>query len=353
MDTSLDVDNSTTAFNGVRTEGQAFYRIIGPMLEEADSTCDSLMRSIYGLGSASLPSRTEGKYYCRALACIPDAFGISSAELGVLEGTNGYCVGTSLITPAGNVGPLANDVSQQAGLSKTVSQIKDAMRAGNFGNAQSIYNSDSYLTGLAQGNGLSGSTFSKFSDYFGSDDFNAQYITKGFNEPNAAAKGDMVEKTVQDAIPVQAIWSLIAGTDAENWEQAAALYIGAESGDSPYGRANLRSRNFGTNGETGEATTNENIVAAFDDGPSAANRDTIIKNLKITYTQATLRYAFFIDRALTAADQNTTGAFEYRAEGDAFYRIIAPFVEEVDAGCNAFLSAVLSVDAGENFPSPE
>eukprot|EP00955_Chlamydomonas_euryale_P057785 356892-Chlamydomonas_euryale.AAC.1 len=206
---------------------------------------------------------------------------------------------------------------------------------------------------LAEGTGLSGSIFTKFSNYFGSDDFNAQYVTKGFNEPNAAAKGDMVQKTVQDAIPVQAIWSLIAGTNVENWEQAAALYIGAESGDSPYGRANLRARNFGTNGPTGEATTNENIVAAFDDGPSAANRDTIVKNLKITYAQATLRYAFFVDRALTASPPNTTGAFEYRAEGDAFYRIIAPFVEEVDAGCDAFISAVLSVDAGENFPSPE
>eukprot|EP00955_Chlamydomonas_euryale_P012018 129543-Chlamydomonas_euryale.AAC.1 len=55
--------------------------------------------------------------------------------------------------------------------------------------------------GLAQGNGLSGSTFTLFQNYYGSRNFNAEYITKGFGEPNAAAKGDMVEKTVQDAIP--------------------------------------------------------------------------------------------------------------------------------------------------------
>eukprot|EP00955_Chlamydomonas_euryale_P076750 362770-Chlamydomonas_euryale.AAC.1 len=401
------------------------------MLEEADPACDSLMRSIYGLGSTTLPLRTEGKYYCRALACIPDAFGISSTELGVLEGTQGYCdssgsigqPGSTLNTPAGNVGPLANDVTQQTGLSTTVSEIKAAMSAGNFGNARSIYNSDSYLTGergwalmascgcvllwrgeqfgghtdpmpsmfmkisapvaiqgLAQGNGLSGSIFTKFSSYFGGNDFNAQYVMKaaglqlsrcllqcagsptkiylpilqcqGFNEPNAAAKGDMVEKTIQDAIPVQAIWSLTAGNNAADWERAAALYIGAESGDAPYGRANLRAGNFGTTATAnGEATANVNIVAAFNGAPSATKRATIEKNLKITYAQATLRYAFFIDNALAASNGNITGAFEYRAEGDAFYRIIAPFVEEVDAGCDAFVSAVMSVDAGTSFPS--
>eukprot|EP00955_Chlamydomonas_euryale_P091493 364630-Chlamydomonas_euryale.AAC.4 len=216
-----------------------------------------------------------------------------------------------------------------------------------------VFEKTLHFTDLAEGNGLSGSIFTKFSTYFGGDDFNAQYVTKGFNEPNAAAKGDMVEKTIQDAIPVQAIWSLTAGNNAADWERAAALYIGAESGDAPYGRANLRAGNFGTTETNGEATANVNIVAAFNGTPSATKRATIEKNLKITYAQATLRYAFFVDNALTASPPNTTGAFEYRAEGDAFYRIIAPFVEEVDAGCDAFISAVLSVDAGTSFPSPE
>eukprot|EP00955_Chlamydomonas_euryale_P057786 356892-Chlamydomonas_euryale.AAC.2 len=60
--------------------------------------------------------------------------------------SNSGDAGTTLTTPAGDVGPLANDVSQQAELSITVSEINDAMSDGNFNNAQTIYSSNNYLT---------------------------------------------------------------------------------------------------------------------------------------------------------------------------------------------------------------
>eukprot|EP00955_Chlamydomonas_euryale_P091494 364630-Chlamydomonas_euryale.AAC.5 len=60
--------------------------------------------------------------------------------------TNSGDVGSILSSPAGNVGPLANDVSQQADLSTTVSEINAAISAGNFAEARIIYNSASYLT---------------------------------------------------------------------------------------------------------------------------------------------------------------------------------------------------------------
>eukprot|EP00955_Chlamydomonas_euryale_P031326 329259-Chlamydomonas_euryale.AAC.6 len=159
----------------------------------------------------------------------------------------------------------------------------------------------------------------------------------------------MVEKTVMDAIPVQAIWSLTAGTDPESWQQAAGLYIGGDINSSPYERANKRANNFGTfAGGTQEALANQNIVQALN-SPSASNAAIVDKNLKIIYGQASIRYTYLLDRDLTSDPQLST--VDHRAEGQAFYRIIAPFVKQSDASCDEFLTAVFDEDKGDEFPS--
>eukprot|EP00955_Chlamydomonas_euryale_P054086 355679-Chlamydomonas_euryale.AAC.7 len=165
-----------------------------------------------------------------------------------------------------------------------------------------------------------------------------------------AAKNEMVEKTAMDAIPVQAIWSLTAGTNPQDWEQAAALYIGRETTSAPYERANKRAANFGTtDGNSDEAVANSRIVRALQT-PTAANSEVIAKNLKVTYTQAALRYAYFLDQDLKNRDANTTTAItEHRAEGQAFYRIIAPFVKEADSSCDDFMTRVYDIDQGVSF----
>jgi hypothetical protein len=66
--------------------------------------------------------------------------------------------------------------------------------------------------------------------FFGSTDFNDRYlIDEAFTEDESAEIAEMVEKTVMDAIPVQAILSLAyAGRsgDRASWDQACALYMG-------------------------------------------------------------------------------------------------------------------------------
>eukprot|EP00955_Chlamydomonas_euryale_P091492 364630-Chlamydomonas_euryale.AAC.3 len=186
--------------------------------------------------------------------------------------------------------------------------------------------------------------------YYGSADFNDQYMTKAFQQ-EPAAKNEMVEKTAMDAIPVQAIWSLTAGTNPQDWEQAAALYVGKVTASAPYERANKRAANFGTTeGNSDEAVANAQIVRALQQAPSDANSKTIAKNLKITYAQASLRYAYFLDQDLKNTNANTTTAItEHRAEGQAFYRIIAPFVKQADSSCDDFMKQMYDIDQGVSF----
>lgn len=121
------------------------------------------------------------------------------------------------------------------------------------------------IQGYGKGQGLSGAAFDLFKTYFGSTSFNDDYLnqvvqaccccvclrssvyvfilrippypdsrrdaaalgTQGFALSNAAVKSEIVQKTVWDAIPVQAILSLTKpGSSPDDWDRAAALYLG-------------------------------------------------------------------------------------------------------------------------------
>ncbi len=138
-----------------------------------------------------------------------------------------------------------------------------------------------------------------------------------------------------------------------NWDEAWAFYHGAEPGCAPYATANSRAGNFGTLGDDGEtALANEAILAAVVAGRDAlldgdvdaarAAADEVVRNVVITYGQATIRYATLAAADVEAGDDDV--AREHQAEGLAFFRIIEPIVAEAGADVDAVL-AVLDLDA--------
>ena len=125
-----------------------------------------------------------------------------------------------------------------------------------------------------------------FVAYFGSATWMTDYIERAAdNEATpttyTAAREEMIEKTIRDAIATQAILSdLYRGsrgvTDAHDryWNHGAAKYIGTSDDRSVtvYNRANKRASNFGTLGANGEtAVANEAVVAALNAGATASS----------------------------------------------------------------------------------
>jgi hypothetical protein len=111
------------------------------------------------------------------------------------------------------------------------------------------------------------------------------------------------------------------------------------SGATPYERAEKRAANFDT--FTGNvATVNVNILQACSAGPSVANYETIMHNIEVFYAQATIRYARLLDIDY-AEDLSTV---DHRAEGQAFYRIIAPMVAAADPACNDVIDQLYNFD---------
>ncbi len=120
-----------------------------------------------------------------------------------------------------------------------------------------------------------------------------------------------------------------------NWDEGWAFYAGAQPGCAAYVTADKRAKDFGTLSGDGEtALANVNILAAFNDGRDAllagdtsgaqAAADEIVRNLVVTYAQASIKYAAKTASAL--ADGDAAAARIYQAEGYSFWRVLAPMV---------------------------
>ena len=132
-----------------------------------------------------------------------------------------------------------------------------------------------------------------------------------------AAKAEMIEKTVQDMVTTLAV---IVNAEAGEWDKAAAYFYGAsgKSAYTIYGRAEKRCANYGTcDGQGGEATVNAAIGAALTDKYDAG----VIQYIKVLYAQNVLRSANKID-------QNMDDPIEIIAEGQAFWRFLAPWMTD-------------------------
>ena len=134
-----------------------------------------------------------------------------------------------------------------------------------------------------------------------------------------------------------------------NWDEGWAFYHGADPSCGPYATANSRGGNFGTG-----TAVNDALAAAFTEGVEAlvagdaaaaqAAADEIVRQITITYVQATIRYAHLFDGDLGGGDAGA--ARVHQAEGWAFYRVLEPFVAKVDAGAAATIATYYDLAAG-------
>mmetsp|Transcript_12302 Transcript_12302/g.30981 ORF Transcript_12302/g.30981 Transcript_12302/m.30981 type:complete len:329 (-) Transcript_12302:297-1283(-) len=251
----------------------------------------------------------------------------------------------AITTPAGEFTPQT-PVTVEVGVSKTVADIVEDLKMDQFTAAREHYEGSVTLKSLAQGTGLSGPTFTQAREFYNNNaDFNHRYLMEeAFVATGGNAEvAEMVEKTVMDAVPVQAILSYAyAGRngDRASWDKACALYIGQpDLMSAPYARAQKRAANYGTlSGEV--ALANVAAVEACASGPSEANYMVLQKVIKIIYAQASIRYAHLLDIDF----REGLSTVDHRAEGQAFYRIIAPMVDAASPSCHAVMNELYSFD---------
>ena len=171
----------------------------------------------------------------------------------------------------------------------------------------------------------------------------------------------MAEKTAMDMVTMIAVLGSAyaakedtnAATREAKWDQAAAYYIGADGKQSAttYGRADKRGANYGKLGATGESAVNTAIIAAFNAGKASSQTvmqtqyNAIVKQYKVLYAQATLRYANAIDKDMAT---NAASLVENVAEGQAFYRCVRPWITAADSTGAAVLNDMFTTGKSSN-----
>lgn len=138
-----------------------------------------------------------------------------------------------------------------------------------------------------------------------------------------------------------------------NWDEGWAFYHGDAPGCGPFATADKRGGNFGTGSAVNDAlamafTTGVEALAAGDAAAAQAASEEIVRQITITYLQATIRYANKIDTALAKGD--TGSARVSQAEGWAFYRVIEPLVAGVNHQVAAAVASRLDLSMGDPQP---
>ena len=356
----IDSVIGTDAIIDVLAEGQAFYRILGPWMKADHSdAADKVFKRMFSL---DLVPQTANNYnYCIAKKYI-DAFlttvmgssaSAAATALGSLSAASDVtCASdithglvTTIATDAGtyNLQSTDNDVGGSLHFSEAVKKVVNLVDGGSGTDIATAFASSS-LKGIADGPG--DEIWDDFETHHG-DNWMSAIITDATSAVSsystAGAKNEAIEKTLQDSLAMQSIISDLehayhtehSHTPAQKdayWDSAAAKYFGTAAARSYtiYARANKRGANYGQmtgSGSTAYSATNTAILTAFNGAISEANMNIIVKNLKVIYTQAALRYAYLVDEDLAeGTDWN-----EHQAEGFAFYNNIAPFVKAIDA----------------------
>ena len=128
-----------------------------------------------------------------------------------------------------------------------------------------------------------------------------------------------------------------------NWDEFWAFYHGVSPSSGPFGTADKRGGNFGTGTAVNDAILAQTIVGrdALVNGDVVAARaasDEIIRQIQITYIQASIRYASKMSSDLAGGD--TEKARIHQAEGWAFFRVIEPMIAAVDSDVAAKISSI-------------
>ena len=355
-----------------QAEGMAFFNTIYPWVEQSSvSTADvEVMWNFFDVQAA--PDSFNDFAYCKTKKAMETFLAADASLIGTLDaaeddgttcdttlpsGANGVPTDVAPYVPAGGE-DIGGSLSFSVAAKKTLDLLTEP---SSFPDVLDMFRK----TGLAGSGDTSRAgepVWDSFKEYFGSATWMTDYIeTAADNEATpttlSAAREEMIEKTIRDAIATQAILSdLYRGsrgvTDAHDryWNHGAAKYIGTEDDRSVtvYNRANKRAGNFGTFGSDGEtAVANEVVVAALNAGAAAgatasvraAQYDIVKKQILVIYSQCVLRYANYLDGAFMDGGEYA----DHQAEGQAFWRVIAPFVKAVNANGATFLNGVFDL----------
>ena len=150
------------------------------------------------------------------------------------------------------------------------------------------------------------------------------------------------------------LWKAKSGiTHADDWTKAAAYFFGSggasDSEHTVYNRAQKRCKDYGTCMNTGEAKVNALIAQALNSkSDKAASYANIVKQFKVLYSQNVLKYANKIDTAI-----GTDAIIDVLAEGQAFWRILAPWMSAYDSNAakvfDRMFSTVYTPQAANNY----
>ena len=330
-----------TDYREHQAEGLAFFRVIAPWVKSIDSSGYDTVSQIFDTNKR--PFSVIGHSYCLVEQIVTNALSISNADLGNLEDASSLAscsnVATSKVISEGDTTlfTATTDIGASLETSNLVSDVKAILdvTSPNFAAIKAKYRSDG-LRGMADADRSGEPAYNLFYAYYASKTWISDFLyraTDGTATSNSEpARLEAVEKTMWDATMVNAIASdLYRGISDKNaWDAAAAKYFGKATTRSTtiYGRANKRAANFGTLSSDGvTAKVNAAISAAFKSGQSQNNHDIILKSIKTIYAQCAVRYGLMLDQDVASgADYR-----EHQAEGWAFWRVLAPWVSEVDS----------------------
>lgn len=362
-------------------EGQAFWRIIKPWLKAWNSTHAAEVDDMYD--TTEPPDGANHYNYCKLKSIILgflQSYSIPETELGSLEAASDiiWCGNAALpsglpyiATAAGAYtpgGPVGASLAFSEAVRTVVLNISDAPNNGAV--VAKIY-LDSGLKGIADKDRTGEPEWDLFKEHFGSATWMSDLIATATASPstirNAGARAEIIEKTIMDCIAIQAMFSevfhstdinhsenhprTIAGAPQRRafWDAGAAKFMGTENARryTVYERSNKRGANYGTlesDGVTAKST--KAIMTALAAGSIAATTDdriaaltTVRLHVNVIYAQATLRYAWIVDRDLAEGRAYA----EHQAEGLAFYNAIAPHVKVADPAGHAVVEAFYTI----------
>ena len=353
-----------------QAEGMAFFNVIRPWVK-ASSVSDAtvaVLDQIFDVQTS--PESYDNFAYCVTKKAIDEFVGTAYVSLlGVLEdvtadGTTCAATlpsGTSIVTDTDTYSGAA-DLGASLSFSSAVMKTLDQLDEPPFTQVLASFKSTG-ISGAGDEARVGEPVYDLFKAYFGANWMTTYVTAAADNEKtptsSSAARVEIIEKTIRDAVATQLILSdLYRGTlglsDAhdKHWDHGAAKYLGTDGDRSVtvYNRAEKRAENFGTltDNTAGdpEADANYAVIAALKAGKTAttaaqrvAQYNVVKRQIQLVYSQCVLRYANYLD----AAFLDRTDYAEHQAEGQAFWRVIAPFVKQVNANGATFLTGVFDL----------
>ena len=347
-----------TDWNKHQAEGFAFYNNIAPYVKAADAAGDNMVGNYFN--PKVVPDSYNNFGYCKAKSVLK-AYDTAVWNLvGTFENDDKVTCPTTLpaegiiITKAGSYTPT-HQIGASLSFAGAVKAVTDLLDANvNYVNVKKVYESVG-LRGEAGQKRTGEPYYNAGLKFFKEADWTNTYINTAFDSGSTlatAARLEIIEKTARDNVAVQAIVSDLykaqAATDPDAskilWDHAAAKYLGTEDDRSQtiYARADKRAANYGTllgSGEDTYAKANKKVIDAFQTSNSINMRKSgytaIVTQIKVIYAQCVLRYAYLIDA-------NLGNYVEYQAEGQAFWKILAPWVNSVDEAGAKYLEGIFS-----------